>query len=186
MNDPRQLELFSDGARDVAAGPRRRPPQPTEAELQAKLDGARRRLDEIVILGMKARLPAGTLNGLREAEGGRSREVRLHFQCWIAFTKSSAPRSRVPYRLALPMGSASCSPASRTNRWLPDLGIRRIRDHDQTDATASRALYVARTSLRLFGVHGRPFLVATSGRDSAASIGSFWTDLKSGPEECVR
>jgi hypothetical protein len=42
MNDPRQLELFSDGARAVAAGHQRpAAPRPTEADLQAKLDAAR-------------------------------------------------------------------------------------------------------------------------------------------------
>jgi hypothetical protein len=35
---PHQLELFSDGARAVAAGVRPKPPRPTEADLQAKLD----------------------------------------------------------------------------------------------------------------------------------------------------
>jgi hypothetical protein len=33
--DPRQLELFSDGARAVAAAKRPKPPRPTEADLQA-------------------------------------------------------------------------------------------------------------------------------------------------------
>jgi hypothetical protein len=81
MNGARQLELFSDGAWAVAAA--RQPPEssrPTEADLQAKLDAARARLHEIVILGMKTWLPAETLKGLRQAEAWRRREVRLHFQ----------------------------------------------------------------------------------------------------------
>jgi hypothetical protein len=76
---PRQLELFSDGARAVAAA-RMPPPRPTESELQAKLDAARFWLHEIVILGMKTWLPADTLNGLRQAEAFRREQVRMHFR----------------------------------------------------------------------------------------------------------
>jgi hypothetical protein len=48
--DPRQLELFADGARAIAAG--KRPPQPpkaTEADIQSRLDAARMRLRELVV-----------------------------------------------------------------------------------------------------------------------------------------
>jgi hypothetical protein len=45
-------ELFSDGARAVVAA-RLPPSRPTESELKAKLDAARFRLHEIVMLGMK-------------------------------------------------------------------------------------------------------------------------------------
>jgi hypothetical protein len=77
MNDrnPRQLELFSDGARAVAAARRAKPPPLKEADLQAKLDAARVRLHEIVILRMKTWLPAETLKDLQWAErshGSRS------------------------------------------------------------------------------------------------------------------
>jgi hypothetical protein len=82
MNDPRQLELFSDGVQVVAAASHKPPPRPTEAEVQAKLDAARARLHEIVILSMKTWLPAETLKGLREAEAWRRERVRLHFRCW--------------------------------------------------------------------------------------------------------
>jgi hypothetical protein len=40
---PCQLELFSDGARAVAAGQRSKPGGPTDFELRAKLDAARTR-----------------------------------------------------------------------------------------------------------------------------------------------
>jgi hypothetical protein len=79
MKDQRQLELFADSARAVASPPRRKPPQPTEAELQAKLDAARARLRELVVFGMKTWLPAATLHRLRDAEQWRRREVRMHF-----------------------------------------------------------------------------------------------------------
>src|ERR1700733_12277856 len=78
--DARQLELFSDGARAVAAHRRPNPAQPTEADLQARLDAARMRLHEIVILGMKTWLPEETLAGLREAEVWRRGEVRLRYR----------------------------------------------------------------------------------------------------------
>jgi hypothetical protein len=50
VNDPRQLELFADGARAVGGAAHKSPPPSTEAALQAKLDAARIRLHEIVIL----------------------------------------------------------------------------------------------------------------------------------------
>jgi hypothetical protein len=78
-HDARQLDLFADGARAVAFQPRRRPPKPTEADLQAGLDAARARLHEIVILRMKTWLPAVTLQRLEDAEQWRRREVRMHF-----------------------------------------------------------------------------------------------------------
>jgi hypothetical protein len=93
MNDCRQLELFSDGARAVAAThqPPESPP-PTEADLQAKLDAARARLHEIVILGMKTWLPEETRKGLRDAEARRRREVRLHFQVLERFREEQRRR----------------------------------------------------------------------------------------------
>jgi hypothetical protein len=64
-HDPRQLELFSDGARAVAAAKRAPAPRPTEDDLQAKLDAARMRLHEIVILSMKTWLPEEPAAGCR-------------------------------------------------------------------------------------------------------------------------
>jgi hypothetical protein len=64
-SDARQLELFSDGARAVAAAKRPKPPRPTEADLQARLDVARMRLHEIVILRMKTWIREETRRGLR-------------------------------------------------------------------------------------------------------------------------
>jgi hypothetical protein len=77
---PRQLELFSDGARAVAARQRSKPGRPTESELQAKLDAARVRLHEVVILRMKTWLPAETLKGLQWDEAFRREQVRMHFR----------------------------------------------------------------------------------------------------------
>jgi hypothetical protein len=80
MKDQRQLELFSDGVPTVAARKRPRAPQPSEADLQAKLDAARVRLRELVVFGMKTWLPAVTLQRLRDAEQWRRREVRMHYR----------------------------------------------------------------------------------------------------------
>jgi hypothetical protein len=79
---PRQLELFSDGARAVAATVGMPPPrsEPTESELLAKLDAARIQLHEVVILRMKTWLPEETLKGLRQAEAFRREQVRRHFR----------------------------------------------------------------------------------------------------------
>jgi hypothetical protein len=57
VTKPQQLELFTDGARSVAAHKRPPRPRPTEADLQARLDAARQRLHEIVILRMKTWVP---------------------------------------------------------------------------------------------------------------------------------
>jgi hypothetical protein len=78
MRKPRQLELFSDGARAVAAGRAPRPPQLDEARLQAKLDGARQRLREIIILRMKTWLSEGARMELRETERWAREQVRVH------------------------------------------------------------------------------------------------------------
>jgi hypothetical protein len=53
MKDQRQLDLFADGAQAIAAAKRPKPPQPTEADLQAKLDAARMRLLGLAVFGMK-------------------------------------------------------------------------------------------------------------------------------------
>jgi hypothetical protein len=78
--DPRQLELFPDGARAVAARRPSKPDRPTEADLQARLDAARQTLHEIVILRMKTWLPEETLRGLQWAEAFRREQVRVHYR----------------------------------------------------------------------------------------------------------
>jgi hypothetical protein len=79
-HDHRQLELFSDGARAVASRRPSKPDRPTEADLQTRLDAARMRLHEIMILRMKTWLPPETLKGLQWAEAFRREQVRLHFR----------------------------------------------------------------------------------------------------------
>jgi hypothetical protein len=90
--DHRQPELFSDGARAVAAAKRPPRPRPTEADLQARLDAARMRLHEIVILRMKTWVREETRRGLREAEEWRRGEVRLHFQVLERFREEQRRR----------------------------------------------------------------------------------------------
>jgi hypothetical protein len=82
---PRQLELFSDGARAVAARRPSKPALPTEADLHARLDAARMRLHEIVILRMKTWLPDETLKALWQAEAFRREQVRMHFRILESF-----------------------------------------------------------------------------------------------------
>jgi hypothetical protein len=79
-HDPRQLELFSDGARAVAGAQRTRPAVLTEERLQARLDSARQRLREIAILRMMSWLPEETRQRLREAEAFEREQVRAHFR----------------------------------------------------------------------------------------------------------
>jgi hypothetical protein len=71
---PRQLEVFADGARAV---PARKRPKPTEAGFQARLDAARMRVREIVLLRMKFSLPQKTRDGLREAEDWRRERFQV-------------------------------------------------------------------------------------------------------------
>jgi hypothetical protein len=78
------------GARVVAGATD--PPRPTEADLLAKLDAARVRLREIVILRMKTGIPEETRRGLREAEAWWRGEVRLHFQVLERFREEQRRR----------------------------------------------------------------------------------------------
>jgi hypothetical protein len=86
------LSSFHDGARAVAAAKRPKPPRPTEADLQARLDAARMRLREIVILRMKTWVSEETRRGLGEAEEWRRGEVRLHFQVLERFREEQRRR----------------------------------------------------------------------------------------------
>jgi hypothetical protein len=87
-----RAELFSDGARAVAAAKRPKPPRPTEADLQSKLDAARMRLREIVVLRMKTWIREETRRGLRDAKDWRRGEVRLHFQVLERFREEQRRR----------------------------------------------------------------------------------------------
>jgi hypothetical protein len=69
-----------------------RRPRPTEADLQARLDAARQRLREIVILRMKTWVREETLKGLRDAEDWRCGEVRLHFHVLERFREEQRRR----------------------------------------------------------------------------------------------
>jgi hypothetical protein len=83
----RQLELLADGARDLSAAKLRNPPPLDEARLQMKLDGARQRLRELVVLGMKPSVSEETRQRLREAESWTREQVRLHFRTLERFRK---------------------------------------------------------------------------------------------------
>jgi hypothetical protein len=78
MKKPLQFELFSDGARAVAAAKSPKPPRPTEEYLEAKLAAARQRLREIVVLSLKTWVPEESRKKLQEAEAWRREMVRMH------------------------------------------------------------------------------------------------------------
>jgi hypothetical protein len=107
-HDPRQLELFADGARPAAVRKRPQSPRPTEADLQSKLDAARMRLRELVVFGMKTWLPAATLQRLCDAEQRRRREVRMHFQMPKRFREEQRRRG--------PSGISRSEPGHRHER----------------------------------------------------------------------
>jgi hypothetical protein len=90
--DPRQLELFSDGARAVAAARRPKPPPLDEARLEAKLDGARQRLREIVLLGMKTWLSAETRKELPATENWAREQVRMNHRILERFRAEQRQR----------------------------------------------------------------------------------------------
>jgi hypothetical protein len=88
---PRQRELFSDGVRAAAAAGRPKPQHPIEAELQAKLDTARQRLRQVVILGMKTWLPEETRKELAKVESYARGQVRVHHRILDRFRASPPP-----------------------------------------------------------------------------------------------
>jgi hypothetical protein len=59
----------------VASSKRPKPPKPTEADLQARLDAARMRVREIVMLRMKSWLSQEARDGLLDAEDWRRDRV---------------------------------------------------------------------------------------------------------------
>jgi hypothetical protein len=91
MRDRRQLELFADGARAVAAV-KPPPPRLAETDVQARLDAARMRLRELVVFGMRTWLSSEALKRLRDAEEWRRGEVRLHFQVLARFREEQRRR----------------------------------------------------------------------------------------------
>jgi hypothetical protein len=68
----------------VASSKRPKPPKPTEADLQARLDAARMRVREIVMLRMKSWLSQEARDGLLDAEDWRRDRVRLHYRILAA------------------------------------------------------------------------------------------------------
>jgi hypothetical protein len=62
------------------------------ADLQARLDAARQRLHEIVILRMKTWIREETRRGLREAEDWRRERVRFHFEVLKRFREEQRRR----------------------------------------------------------------------------------------------
>jgi hypothetical protein len=82
----------------------RGPPRPT-----SKLDAARVRLREIVILRMKTGIPEETRRGLREAEAWWRGEVRLHFQVLERFRERLRRGTRRIYRSITTCSFQACS-----------------------------------------------------------------------------
>jgi hypothetical protein len=78
--NPRQLELFSGGARAVSAAKRPKPDAPDEVHLQAKLDCARRRLRHVIVFGLRPWLSEDTLAKVRYVESCFRAEIRVHFR----------------------------------------------------------------------------------------------------------
>jgi hypothetical protein len=75
---------------------RAKPPQLTEADLEARLAAARTRLHEIVILRMKTWLSSETMNGLKLAEAIRREHVRMHFRILQRFRTHCPAASPCP------------------------------------------------------------------------------------------
>jgi hypothetical protein len=113
---PRQFELFSDGARAVAAKARIPTPRPTETDLQVKLEDARMRLHEIVILRMKTWLPTETLKALGasvrgvDAAAGACDRLAHHPECASAVLDTAAIMAQ------------HCRHRDR-DRWVPDTSV---------------------------------------------------------------
>jgi hypothetical protein len=91
------------GARAIAAAKRPKPPKPTEADLQVRLEAARMRVREIVLLRMKFWLPRETRDGLLDAEDWRRERVRFHHRIFEDFRAG---------RLVLASGVIICTESS--------------------------------------------------------------------------
>lgn len=91
----RQLELFSDGVRAIAARGREKPPELTEAKLEA-------------ILQMRTWFPADTLNELQGAGAFRREQARKHYRVLGRLRRSRvtcltfAPKAAAPLNFASP------------------------------------------------------------------------------------
>jgi hypothetical protein len=80
VRKPQQLELFTDGARAIAAAKRVTRPLPDELGLQAKLDDARQRLRNLVIIGLRPGLSEEMRASVRKVESWTRAELKVHFR----------------------------------------------------------------------------------------------------------
>jgi hypothetical protein len=77
---PQQLELFTDGARAIAAAKTVTRPLPDESRFQAKLDDARQRLRNLVIIGLRPGLSEEMRASVRKVESWTRSELKVHFR----------------------------------------------------------------------------------------------------------
>jgi len=88
---PQQLELFADGPRAIAAAKTVTRPLPDESRLQGKLDDARQRLRNLVIMGLRPGLSEETRASVRKVESWTRAEVKVHFRMrWNTFELGAA------------------------------------------------------------------------------------------------
>jgi hypothetical protein len=78
MKSPKQLDHFADAPRGMR--PRRKRPPLDEARLEMKLAGARQRVRNLIVIGMRPGVSAGMREAVRRLEGSTRAEVRVHIR----------------------------------------------------------------------------------------------------------
>jgi hypothetical protein len=74
---PQQLELFSDGARAIAAAKTVTRPLPDEAQLRRELANTRQHVRNLIVMGMRPELTAVKREFVGKLERSARAEVRL-------------------------------------------------------------------------------------------------------------
>jgi hypothetical protein len=89
---PKRLDLFADVPRGVGSRPKR--PPLDEARLEMKLAGARQRVRNLIVLGMRPGLSAEMREVVRRLETSTRAEVRVHIRVLGRFREQQRLRQQ--------------------------------------------------------------------------------------------
>jgi hypothetical protein len=92
MKSPTQLDLFADVPRGVRPRPKR--PPLDEARLEMKLAGARQRVRNLIVLGMRPGLSAAMREVVHGLETPTRVEVRVHIRVLERFRAQQRVRQQ--------------------------------------------------------------------------------------------
>jgi hypothetical protein len=94
MKSPTQSDLFADAPRGAAPSGRPKRPPLDEARLELKLAGARQRVRNLIVLGMRPGLSAGMREIVRGLERSSRVEVRVHIRVLERFREQQRLRQQ--------------------------------------------------------------------------------------------